>query len=201
MSTCPVLLIRLYETLNLLEWLRRRCIADLPHFGWHMALALEEKAQPCPLLEKPTYKWVRNALTFRQTTAQISADNPELWAVSEAHALYTQARRRVPLQAALLAHDATIGSVAEAVGMSPLVAEAFASLFFDVLGRKDYPGYLRDAAHTALMPRGWGWLYTPQLAYPLEKALLYAGLHGTLDDVMRLDACLGRDLSIMRSSL
>ena len=199
MSSCPGPLTHLYEALNLAEWMRRRKVADLPGFGWHMAQALEERSQPCPLLERPAYKWVGNALTFLQATGQIPADNSELWAVSEADGLFRKGTRRVLLQATLLADDATIDAVAAAVGMPPLVVEAFAALFFNVLGHRNHPGLLFEAAHMALMPRGTG-LYMPQMVYPLEKALLHAGLHGTIDDVMRLDACIGRDLLITRFS-
>ena len=114
MSSCPGPLTHLYEALNLAEWMRRRKVADLPGFGWHMAQALEERSQPCPLLERPAYKWVGNALTFLQATGQIPADNSELWAVSEADGLFRKGTRRVLLQATLLADDATIDAAAAA---------------------------------------------------------------------------------------
>jgi hypothetical protein len=157
MSSFPGPLTRLYEALNLREWFRRRMITDSPDFGWEMAMALEEEAQPCPLLEKPAYKWVRNALTFRQTTGEIPADNSELWAVSEADALFRKGTRRVLLQATLLADDATIDAVAAAVGMPPLVVEAFAALFFNVLGHRNHPGLLFEAAHKRACSRRGEW--------------------------------------------
>ena len=121
---------------------------------------------------------------------QAHLDDPELRAISAAHALYEPATRRVLLQAALLTQEAAIDSVAEAVDLPPLVVEAFAALFHDVLGHKDDQAYRQAAVDAALMP--FRRLYSPQLVNPLEQALLHAGLLGTIREVMQMDACIAR---------
>ncbi|MEI6606141.1 MAG: hypothetical protein WCP35_12580 [Verrucomicrobiota bacterium] len=93
------------------------------------------------------------------------------------------------VQAALLAQDATVDNVAAALGVEPLAVDAYATLDFNVLGRKADAAYRQAAMATALAP-GYRH-YAVANVKPDTAALFVAGLCGKLTDVMEVAEGMG----------
>ena len=165
-------------------------ILDCPDFGRIMAMRLVGADQPCRLLEKPPYVWLRKMTELIMVMGKTPILDSDVQVVFEAMEL-----RRSPgvqqslLHAALLASDATADTVASALGMAEPVVDAYNTLFFDVLDRKTDAGYRQTAMKEALMPRGD--LFAAKYLNPPMASLLVAGLCGTLADVMEAAESMG----------
>ena len=160
-------------------------ILNCPDFGGIMAMRLVGADQPCRLLEKPPYVWLRKMTELIVVMGKAHLLDPDVRVVYEAMEL-----RRSPgaqqslLHAALLASDASVDAVASALGMAEPVVDAYSTLFFDVLDRKNDAGYRQTAMKAALMPRGN--LFAAKYLNPPMASLLVAGLCGTLAHVMEM---------------
>lgn len=161
---------------------RANAFKDRPDFGWEMAKLLARSGTP-RVLRAPSYRWIRKAVAVIATPRRITSD-PALLAVADARQLHQDPDSRAILQAALLTPDANAPSIADALGLDPTAVEAFASLFFNVVGRSAL--YLRKVAH-APQPRSLQLVADPTALD--HGALLRTGLKGTLEDVLELAGC------------
>jgi hypothetical protein len=151
-----------------------------PDFGARIALryALEST---CPkLLDKPPYRWVRAA--FRVLAKSHAGHEPDLSAARQALHWHSRLEFARPLNAALLARDATAERVAAALDIPELPVEAYASLCFDVLDRKGDNAYLQTAARAGMLTERWRCV-PPELD-PVAGEIFVIALNGTLADVM-----------------
>ncbi len=168
------------------EWDFLRC----PDYGNDIARRLLYSGRTFSLLDEPPYRWVRKAVEHLGTYGKPPSSDPGLLAVCEANALKKSEDARIIVQAALLASDATPEAVAAAVGLAPPVVDAYATLFFDVLDRKNEPGYIQVAVEAALTRAFWE--YDARNVNEADKCLLLTGLNGTVADVMALARSSGR---------
>jgi len=91
-----------------------------------------------------------------------------------------------------------VETVAAALGLALPVVDAYATLYFDVLDRKDDAAYRETAVRAALSRRGR--VYDPDDVNPHEVSLLNTGLRGTVQDVMELasrSGCIGYQPSLV----
>ena len=161
-----------------------------PDYGNDIARRLLYSGRTFSLLDEPPYRWVRKAVEHLGTYGKPPSSDPGLLAVCEANALKKSEDARIIVQAALLASDATPEAVAAAVGLAPPVVDAYATLFFDVLDRKNEPGYIQVAVEAALTRAFWE--YDARNVNEADKCLLLTGLNGTVADVMALARSSGR---------
>ena len=150
-----------------------------PNFGWVMGHQMGIRGWTSPLLGKPPYRWVSLVLKLVETRFKEGITDPAVMIVSEADALNMNrdSPLRVLLNATLLARDATVETVAGALGLDPQLVDAYADLFFNVLDRKDEPAYLQKAVKAALSRLGME--YDFKTVDPLEFKLLHTGRGGT----------------------
>ena len=170
---------------------RRRILAsnamDNPDFGWGVAINNSLRGYASPLLAEYPYRWVAQAVRFfgiqGGKSDSVGGDRTRLSAIATAHDLYLNATpARIFLHAALLARDATAASVADALGLDAMTVEAYDSVFYNVLDRKDSPKYIRHAVKRGVTRLGG----EEPPDNPIEESLLLAGLKGTVEDVFRL---------------
>ena len=162
----------------------RQAFMDNPEFGCTIALKLlGTSGNPPSVLKKPECLWVRKAMEFLKDS-DAKASDPELQTVADALTLHGKPDNQVVLRAALLASDASVESVADALNLPPPVVEAYEALFFSVLDRKSDRAYLQNAVRAALTPPGY--VYMAKNEDPLHRELLMTGLNGTLQDVIGL---------------
>jgi len=174
---------------HIAEWDFLRC----PDYGDTIARQLLYAERTFALLDEPPYLWVRKAVEHLQALGKPPSSDPGLLAVSEANEVKKSADIRIIVQAGLLASDAKAETVAAAVGLAAPVVEAYATLFFDVLDRKNEPGYIQVAVEAALSRPFW--LYDATKVNEADKCLVLAGLNGTVADVMALARSSGRSLA------
>jgi hypothetical protein len=165
------------------ERAENRDVMSRPDFGWTMAMSMASTGWTSGRLEKPSFRWVRLAVKFVSGVAGEHGDADGLSAVAGAFEIYMKPTPdRLFLHAALLARDATAASVADALSLDTMVVEAYDSLFYSVLDRKNPTDYLMCAVkHGVTYERG---NLPPD--NPEEVAFLLAGLYGTVEDVALL---------------
>jgi hypothetical protein len=166
-------------------------LKDRPDFGWHVATTCFMRGCTFRLLTKPAYRWIAEAA--RLCVIQSGGGDPAegdramLSAITAAHEIHLNATpARLLLHATMLAEDATAAKVALALGLDPLVVEAYDAVFYNVLERKDRWTYLRQAVKFGVTrERGMEPPHNPEE----EGVLLRAALNGRVYDVMRLVRC------------
>ena len=165
-------------------------IMNCPDFGWSMAWKLASSGLTCASLNEPPYGWIRKGVERIETLGKDPSQDPLVHTVTEAMALCESANMHRPLiQAALLARDATEDKVAAALGLTVPVVDAYSTLFFDVLDRKDDAAYRQHAMRVALTPRGC--VYDVNHVSLPGMSLLLTGLGGTVSDVMTTASRIG----------
>ena len=120
-----------------------------PAFGWHVVECLCDLNRDLPIFPEGKLRWLFRALLWK-TSPELYGDHPSVVPVIDAWDINSgEANRatRAVLNAALIAEDATIEAVAAALNLPVNTVEAYEVLFFDVIGRKDNPMYLRNVAY------------------------------------------------------
>lgn len=172
------------------RWDDQRLALNCPGFGGSVALQLTCRGLTLGLLEEPPYLWLRNTLIYFECNGRVADGDAGLQALAGAMALrYSEGIRRPLVKAALLAQDATVDNVAAALGVEPLAVDAYATLYFNVLGRKADAGYRQAAMASALAPGCRH--YAVANVKPDTAALFVAGLCGKLTDVMEVAKGMG----------
>lgn len=175
------------------EWCRQQGgewdVLSCPDFGGTMASRLMSTGRTCPSLNEPPYIWIRKGIERLELLGKPGVRDTGVLAVTEADALHGSAMR-VTVQAVLLADDSSVETVAAALGLALPVVDAYTTLYFDVLDRKDDAAYRETAVRAALTCRGR--VYDPDDVNPDDASLLNTGLRGTVQDVMGLAARSGR---------
>ena len=120
-------------------------LLQLPDLGWRFARRQAGSPASPKFLAAPAFKWVR-AATALLRDGQPGKDKTGL-CVADACALRERPDLRPVLHAALIAHDATSGTVAAGLGLDPEVVECYSDLFFNVMDRRDEKSYVRALVH------------------------------------------------------
>ncbi|MBN8460083.1 MAG: hypothetical protein J0M04_19825 [Verrucomicrobia bacterium] len=153
---------------------------DRPDFGARIALRYALESTYPKLLDKPPYRWVRAA--FRVLVKSHAGHEPDLSAARQAMHWHSRPEFARPLNAALLARDATAERVAAALDIPEPPVEAYASLCFDVLDRKEDKAYLQTAARVGMLTERWR--RVPPELDPVAGEIFVIALNGTLANVM-----------------
>jgi len=120
-----------------------------PAFGWHVVECLSDSNGDFPIFPLGKLTWLFRALLWK-THPELYGDHPSVVPVIDAWNIKSgEANRatRAVLNAALIAEDATIEAVAAALNLPVNTVEAYEVLFFNVIGRKENPMYLRNIAY------------------------------------------------------
>jgi hypothetical protein len=120
-------------------------LLQMPDLGWRFARRLARTPATPKLLASPAFKWVR-AATALLRDGQPGKDKAAR-RVAEAGAVRERPDLRPVLHAALIAPDATTGTVATGLGLDADVVECYSDLFFNVVDRRDEKSYLRALVH------------------------------------------------------
>lgn len=157
------------------------CLSDLPDFGWVLAERLSASGRNCTLLNRPAYRWILAAVQMLNGGPRASRrlKDPEI--VSQAREIHASEMRPV-INAALMTPAATARSVAKALNLDTTVVEAYESLFFNILERKNDIAYVRKLLGAGESSP----LMVSRHTTPSdEEVLLSIGFKGTLEDVLR----------------
>ena len=163
-------------------------LTDCPDLGWRLAERLAKSGRNCILLKRPEYRWIRAALQFLTGSESASRHSKEHAVVSQASEIHDSDRMRPILNGALMTRDATVDSVAAALGLDAAVVEAYDSLFFNITDRKSDLAYVRK-----LLGSGDSspLMVSPHAAPSNEEGLLAVGFNGTIEDVLKHAGCVG----------
>lgn len=150
---------------------------DEPAFGWRVATRLGLGHFTLSLLDRPCYQWVAGGVRLWSSLDNLNSAPRALIVQRAFELLLAPGLRHMYLNAALLACDASIDSVAQAFDLDTPVVEAYSDLFFNVIDRRDSPDYLRLAAKVGVIDL---------IGNPDQRTPLAAALGGVLDDVLHL---------------
>lgn len=156
-----------------------------PDFGWAIARKLATAGKTPAMLKKPECRWLRKAVVLIMAPHKVE-DDPDLRAIADARDLHDDPNIRAMVQAALLTPAATVESVAGALGLEPLVIDAYEALFFNILDCRDLT-YLRKAVTSR--PTDQPTAYAADTGAADYRALLEAGFNGSLQEVLQLAGC------------
>jgi hypothetical protein len=159
--------------------------ADRPDFGFDFARWVVERRQAGAVPEGDAFQWIRDAVEVleaeggRETKSQEGEKRPDErpderpddagpMAVRRARELHDGPHTRHVLQAALISTDATLDGVADMLGFDRPVVDAYANLFFNVIGRRrdsvciqrilDQVGSGRDPVSSGTVPKPYAGL-------------------------------------------
>lgn len=163
-------------------------LKDRPDFGWALAERLAKSGCTCTLLKRPAYRWVRAAMQLLTAGQSASRRLKDVTVVSQAREIHEFDLLRPVVNAALMTRNATARSVADALHLDVAVVEAYDSLFFSILDRKNDLAYVRKllgSGDKSLL------IVSRHVAPSDEEVLLSVGFKGTIEDVLRHAGCTG----------
>jgi hypothetical protein len=148
------------------QWHRKTPQETLrPDFAFEFATRWAERDDSDPLPEGDAFHWIRMAVDLLRQERQgmseggdeTGTDQRGLQLVREAHDLHQRSWARHFLQAALIARDSTTSDVADWMDLEDGVVDAYAALFFNVVGRRREHGFLngvRKSLERGIDPAG-----------------------------------------------
>lgn len=157
---------------------------DRPDFGWTMAMQFAWQEWHTDLLAEAPYRWLRHAAALLGRPGFEHGYDPDLLAVHQAMRIDGEPDVRRLLNATLLATDATVERVANALNFSIPAVEAYAALFFGVLDRKEDPEFRHLAARIGTLNQKG--MLAPKELDPAKGAIFVTALKGTVADVVAM---------------
>ena len=170
---------------------QKAIIADLkdrPDFGWALAKRLATSGRNSTLLKRPTYRWLRAAVQLLTAGPSASRRLKDVTVVSQARGIHEIDQLRPVVNAALMTRDVTARTVADALHLDVAVVEAYDSLFFNILDRKNDLAYVRKLLGSGDSSQ---LMVSRHIAPSDEEVLLSVGFKGTIEDVLRHAGCMG----------
>jgi len=153
-----------------------------PRLGWDFACRLVQSGRPWPLAKKKDCHWIQAAVILLLAERSSSRRTADSSPVAGARELNESALMGRVVRAALLALDATVEVVAEALNVPNEVIGALDALFFNVLERKGDQEYIQGLVR-GNVPASRAFTFE-QAGLSSTDNLLAIAYSGTVEDVL-----------------
>ena len=179
-------------------------MAERPDFGFEFARSMVNRGG-CDLIPgDEVFHWIRTAVMVLQKEKKPGVDcgqwheSPDLQAVKRAFRIHDRPSSKSLMQAVLISRDATIEEVAKAMGLDVPVVDAYATLFFNVIGRRKEVAWFRRFASD--FSAGKGSTSNGRISEKLAK-LNGVATHLTLAQILQAVGCEEDECSASGASL